>query len=77
MYLPQPHFHAKSQLSWEKPSLRTKQYYWMKKLLAVSGQEFGLYRYVTVLRARMFRSLMMIPVLMIKERNIRARNITL
>ena len=33
---------------------------------------FGLYRYVT---ARMFRSL--IPVLMIKERNILARNITI
>ena len=31
--------------------------------------------YIVMLRARMFRSL--IPVLMIKERNIRARNITI
>ena len=31
--------------------------------------------YIGMLRARMFRSL--IPVLMIKERNIRARNITI
>ena len=35
-------------------------------------QETG---YIVMLRARMFRSL--IPVLMIKERNIRARNITI
>ena len=31
--------------------------------------------YIVMLRARMFRSL--VPVLMIKERNIRARNITI
>ena len=31
--------------------------------------------YIVMLRARMFRSLM--PVLMIKERNMRARNITI
>ena len=31
--------------------------------------------YIVMLRARMFRSL--IPILMIKERNIRARNITI
>ena len=35
----------------------------------------GIFGYIVMLRARMFRSL--IPVLMIKERNIRARNITI
>ena len=38
-----------------------------------NGRHF--FGYIVMLRARMFRSL--IPVLMIKERNIRARNITI
>ena len=41
--------------------------------LEKNGDHFG-YN-IVMLRARMFRSL--IPVLMIKERNIRARNITI
>ena len=41
-------------------------------ILAAKDRNLG---YIVMLRARMFRSL--IPVLMIKERNIRARNITI
>ena len=42
------------------------------RLSLAASQHFG---YIVMLRARMFRSL--IPVLMIKERNIRERNITI
>ena len=44
------------------------------KNMADFGLCWSLAGYIVMLRARMFRSL--IPVLMIKERNIRARNIS-
>ena len=43
--------------------------------MGARGEREENFGYIVMLRARMFRSL--IPVLMIKERNIRARNITI